>query len=73
MLLTSHIKQLKLNFEKHFAHLCILNLIHILYLIKSLFDININAETFIDHFYTQINNIFLISFKTPRDFREFDN
>ena len=63
MLLTSHIKQLKFNSKKHFVYLYIFNLIHILYLIKSLFNINVNVKTFIHYFFAQINNIFLISFE----------
>ena len=73
MLLTSHIKQSEFDSEKHFIYLCTLNLIHILCLIKSLFDINANVETFINHFYAQINNISLISLEIPRDLRKFDN
>ena len=51
MLLTFHIKQSKLDFEKYFVYLYIFNLIHSLCLIKSLFNINVNVEIFIDHFY----------------------
>ena len=69
MLLTSHIKQLKLDFKKHFIHLYT----HILYLIKNLFNINVNIKIFINYSYAQINKISLISFKTSRDLREFDN
>ena len=37
-------------------------------LIKRLFKIDINVKVFINYFYTQINKIFLISFKTFWDF-----
>ena len=63
MFLTFYIKQSEFDFEKHFIYLCILNLTHILILIKNLFDFNINVKVFIDYFYTRINNIFLITFK----------
>ena len=49
--------------KKHFIYTCILNLIYIVYLIKSLFNIDVNVEAFIHYFYTQINKILLISFE----------
>ena len=64
MFLTFYIKQLKFDFEKHFIHLYILNLIHNLILIKSLFNFDINIKVFINHFYARIKNIFLIIFET---------
>ena len=65
--------QSKFNFEKYFIYIYILNLIHILCLIKNLLNIDINIKAFINYFYTQINKNLLISFNTFRDLREFDN
>ena len=51
MLLIFYIKQLEFNLKKHFIYLYIFNLIYILYLIKNLFNININIKIFINHFF----------------------